>query len=490
MKHCLLCHWLLQGRRWLLIIPAAILTLLTPLFAPIWVFLLLLSALLLLVAMCAVYYRDLMEVWTPEHLRMPHPRDGQAEIVMVDATLIDRGPALLSVSQPFQPQPGLTATEGCMLLGRAMCLLHKALPRPDGAVIAQASREQLSLDPADVFSSGKVIRHGTKGRIASITLEEEDGEYTYSVGKAEDILALCSGVMDGDEHLMGADDHTRLRAAARDMGTSGENVYAYCVAFGDEDAIFLGLAAVGDCIDAAAVQQLQSLRRMGVTIVIRDDETQYMNVPVLRRNLDLPDLHARPDVHLCITRPHPDRHTLPIIRHQDRNLVKPIRTLREHFSTMGFMLRRLSGLMLLCLLCCVLTGGLYSALAVTAVLTAGYLSFGSLLSARPIRLHETLLTALGCLLVRLVLNTAGPAVQDFAGTLLCLTAAPLLALTLRVPGRKTDRRELIPMLIVIGVTLVLQLVRSWAVLGAALLPAAFAIICGLILGLSFLFTGR
>lgn len=490
MKHCLLCHWLLQGRRWLLIIPAALLTLLTPLFAPTWVFLLLLSTLLLLAAMCVIYRRDLTELWTPEHLRMPAPRDGQAEIVMVDAALIDRGPALLSAAQPFRVQPALTANEGSLLLGKAMCLLHKALPRPDGAAIAHACREQLSLNPADVFAAGKVIRHGTKDHIASITLQEEDGEYTCFVGKPEAILPLCANVMDGDEHLMGPDDHGRIRAAVKEMSAAGENVYAYAITFGEEDATFLGLAAVGDAVDANAVQQLHKLRRMGFTLVIRDDETQYMDVPVLRRNLDIPDLHARPDVHLCITRPYPDRHTLPIIRHRDRALDAPILALREHFSTMGFMLRRLSGLMLLCLLCCVLTGGLYSALAVTAVLTAGYLSFGSLLSARPIRLHETLLTALGCLLVRLVLNTAGPAVQDFAGTLLCLTAAPLLALTLAVPGRKTDKRELIPMLAVTGVALVLQLIRSWAVLGTALLPAAFAIVCGLILGLCFLFTGR
>ncbi|MBR3765505.1 MAG: hypothetical protein IKK57_13265 [Clostridia bacterium] len=490
MKHCLLCHWLLQGRRWLLIIPAAMLTLLTPLFAPVWVFLLLLSAILLLTAMCAIYRRDLMEIWTPEHLRMPAPRDGQAEIVMVDAALITRGPALLTVTQPFQGQPRLTADEGGLLLGKAMCLLHKALPRPDGAAVAQACREQLSHDPADVFATSKVLRHGTKERIASITLREDDGEATYAVGKPEDILARCAKIMDGDEHLMGTEDHARIRSAAADISSAGENVYAFCVAYGDEDATFLGLAAVGDAVDANAVHQLQALRRRGITLVIRDDETQHMDVPVLRRNLDIPDLHARPDIHLCITRPHPDRHTLPIIRHKDRSLEAPVTALWTHFSTMSLMLRRLSGLMLLCLMCCVLTGGLYSALAVTAVLTAGYLSFGSLLSARPIRAHEMVLTGLGCLFIRLLLNTAGPAVQDFAGTLLCLTASSILALTLTPPGRKTERREFIPMMIVIGVTLVLQVIRSWAVLGAALLPAAFAIVCGLILGLAFLFTWR
>lgn len=492
MKYCTLCHWLLQGRRWLLFIPTMLFTLLTPLFAPVWLFLLLLSVHLLLAALCAIYLRDLHDAVTPDHLRMPAPRDGQAEIVMVDAALVDYGPALLGAAQPAAPSPELSAQmgPGVMQLGRAMCLLGPSLPRADAHALKQAAREQLGLKASELLTQLTVLRHGTESGMKCVTVQEDEEERTYFTGDAETVLKACASIWEGDEHLMGAEDHSRIRAAARELAASGEHLYAFATALGDEEPAFLGLTAVGDAVDPAAIAQLRRLRSMGVTLILRDDGTRHMDVPVLRRNLDIPDLHARPDIHLCITNPYPDQHTLAIIRHSDRTLDEPVLALREHFSAMAFMLGRLWGVMTLCLMCCVLVGGLYSALAVTAVLAAGYLSFGSLISARAVRPMETVLTGIACLLIRLLLNAAAPAAQDLAGTLLCLTAASLLTLTLAVPGRKITLRDLAPMLIVIAAVLVVQLIRSWAVLGAALLPAVFCIVCGLLIGSIFLFTGR
>ena len=43
MKLSLLCHWLLSRRRWLLLIPTMLITLLLDFVAPAWLFLLLLA---------------------------------------------------------------------------------------------------------------------------------------------------------------------------------------------------------------------------------------------------------------------------------------------------------------------------------------------------------------------------------------------------------------------------------------------------------------
>ncbi len=492
MKRCMLCCWILQKRRWLALIPLMLFTLLTPLFAPVWLFLLLLSAQLLLSALCAVYLHGTLAAWSPDHLRMPAPRDGQAEIVMVDAALIDHGPAVLRLMQPVHPAaPGAPLRgEGVQHLAMSLCLLSRALPRSDAHALDEAAKRHFGLDSRAVISASRILRHGRENGLAFVTVQDGADERTYFTGAPEAILDVCSAVWEGDEHLLGADDRSRILTAAREASSAGEHLHAFATALNDEDATFLGLVSVGDEVDALAVQQLQTLHDMGITLILRDDGTQYMDVPVLRRNLDIPDLHTRPDIHLCITRPYPDVHTLAIIRHQNRTLDEPVLELREHFATLGFKLERLSGVMALCLLSCVLVGGLHSALAVAAVLIAAYLSFGSLLSARAIRPFEMLLTGGACLLIRLLMNATVPAAQDFAGTLLCLTMAALISLTLATPGHRFTFRKLAPMLAVALVAVALQVIRSWAVIAVALLPALFAVVCGAIIGLLFLFTGR
>ncbi|MBQ2952197.1 MAG: hypothetical protein IJE07_01435 [Clostridia bacterium] len=489
MKRCMLCHWLLQRHRWMLLIPAAIFTLLTPFFAPIWLFVLLQGVLLTLGAMCAIYLRDLPRVYSPDMLRAPSPRDGQAEMVMVDAALLDRGPALLQAAQPLTASPSLTPdTPGH--LTAAMALLCDALPQPDAVAIERAIRQQTGTTAEKLHEAYPHVRDGQEEGAQTVTCKDGDQERTFFTGEAEAILNLCASILDGQERLLTAEDRSRLLTLAQEMTASGERLHAFATAVGDEAATFLGMVAVGDAVDAAAVQQLRQLRSLGVTPIIRDDSTRIMDVPVLRRNLGIPDLHARPDIHLCIANPWPDSHTLAIIRHDDRSLDTPIRELREHFARMAFMLSRLSGVMALCLMVCVLLGGPHSALMVTSVLTAAYLSFGSLISARAIRPFEFLLTGAGCLLIRLLINAVAPAAQPFAGTLLCLTVAAFLALTLAVPDRPLTLRDLTPMIITLGCALVLLCLLQLSLLGASLLPALFCLVCGALIGLPFLLTGR
>lgn len=490
MKLCNLCHWLLQRRRWPVYALALLALVITLFCGPVWLFLLVLSLIVMAAALCAIYLRDLHGLWRGCHLRRPAPRDGQAEIVMVDAALVDHGPMLLCAAQPIIPQLEMKKEEGQLLLGRAMLLLTGALPKQDAAALTSAAEAQLGLHLKDVRQGVTVLERRREGGMACLTVQEADAERTYFVGDAEAVLPACASIFEGDEHLLGADDHSRIRRAAQEMSSMGEHLYAFAYTQGDDEPTFLGLAAVGDSVDPVAAAQLRELRQMGVTVVLRDDGTRQMDVPVLRRNLDVNDLHARPDIHLCIANPYPDKHTLAIIRHEEHDLVTPVRELREHFSTMAFMLGRLARLLGLCLICCVLAGGRLSVACTAAVLTAGYLSFGSLVSARPIRRHEIALIGAACLLVRLLLNAAAPVAQDAAGTLLCLTLSSLLALTLTVPGRKMALNDLLPMLIVILVTLALQVLLCVSIIGQVLLPAAFCIVCGVLLGLGVVLTRR
>ncbi len=491
MKRCMLCHWLLNRRRWLLLPIAAALNLAMIGLLPSWLWLLIASAVLLVTAMLLIYLRDLRRVWTPGHLRMPSPADGQAEIVMVDAALIDQGPAVLSVAQPLEPLPEMSLRMGgsALLLGTAMILLAEELPRPDAVALTRAA-ERLNLQPGVIRRRCTVLHRGKESGMTSLTVQDGAEERTWFTGDVETVMKACSAIWEEQPRLMGAGDHARIRDAAKQMDAQGEHLFAFATASGDESPVFLGLAAIGDDVDQRAVQDLSALRNLGVTLILRDDGTRHMDVPVLRRNLDIPDLHARPDIHFCITNPYPDRHCLGIIRHEDKDLVKPVTALREHFGAMALMLKRLSGVMGLCLLCCVLAGGKLSAPAAAAILTAGYLSFGSLVTARAIRPAAAVVTGIVCLLVRLLLHAAVPAYAEAAGTCLCLALTACLSLTLAVPGRKLTFRALAPMLGVVVLGLGLQGAISFSLMPQLLLPAAFCTVCGLLGGFLLLLTGR
>lgn len=492
MKQCKFCHWLVSSRRWLLLCLTMIFTLFTPLFAPLWVYLLLLSAHLVCFAMCAIYVRDMRHFITPQHLRLPGPKDASPEILMVDAALVDNGPILLGVAQPYAPVLEMHPSqgEGVRLLASAICMLHTELPHEDAQALLSACRTQLNITPSDLLPLYPVIHRGTESGMMSITIREEEGERTYFVGKAAIVLQACASVWDHEERLLSEEGRTRIRDAALDMSSSGERLFAFATAVGDAAPTFLGMAAVGDDVDLSVAEQLRKLRKDGMTLILRDDHTRHMDVPVLRRNLDIPDLHTRPDIHLCITNPYPDKRTLPIVRHGERNIIKPLEDLKKHFSTLSFMLRRLWGIMTLCLLCCVLVGGLHSPLAVTAILAAGYLSFGSLYTARKIRVYEKLLTGVACLLLRLLLDAVAPAAQDLTGTLLCITMASIVVFTLRNPEQTISAQHLLPLAGTVLFFLLVQLITSWHVLAVAALPALLGVVSGALIGCCFLFTGQ
>ena len=485
MKHLLLCHWLLQRRRWLLLIIGLGISALLAFFTPTWLWSALCAITVLVMAMLLIYRRDLKKLWTEHHLRMPAPRDGHAELVMVDAALVDRGPAVLSAAQPVTPvqELSLRMGSGALLLGSAMVHLSDCLPRAAASALISAA-QQMNLRPAALKQKNPVLFSGLEENVHVVTVQDGQEERSYYAGDAEAMLALCSGVWDSQVRLMGAGDRSRIMEAAREMAPHGETVYAFATAQEEEAPIFLGLAAIGDALEPAAIDELRQLRAMGLTLILRDDGTRLMDVDALRRQLDIPNLHARPDLHLCITNPYPDKHCLAIVRHEDRSLAEPVRQLREHFSRMSFMLGRLWGMLGLCLMCCVLVGGTLSVPACTAILTAAYLAFGSLTSARAVRPLETGVMAAACLLVRLLLSSIVPLALDSAGTCLCLAFTALLALRLALPVRKPSFKALLPMLTVIAIVIAAQ-----CLMGISLLPAAFASVCGLIAGLIFLVTG-
>lgn len=491
MKLCSICHWLLKSRRWLLLPIGLAVSLLLALIAPVWLWLTLCAALLLIAAMLIIYVRGLNQIWSSCHLRMPAPRDAHAEMVMIDASLVGTGTQVQAVSQPLisAPELNLRMGSGALLLGTAMIFLADELPAADkSALLAAAAR--LNLHAPVLLQRSPILRRGTENGMTCITVQDGTQERTYFMADAATVAKGCGSIWEERVRLMGQHDQTRIQEAAARMAEGGRRVIAFATATDADRPIFLGLAALGDGVEPGALKELNALRAMGLTTILRDDQTCPMNVSSLRRSLDIPDLHARPDLHLCVGDPYPSVHCLAILRTEDRSLLSPVLTLREHFSRMALMLRRLFGLMGLCFLCCILAGGVLSVPAAAAILTAAYLSFGNLANARPVRWPEAAAAAGFCLLVRLLLNAAVPAASGAAGTCLCIALTALLSLTLAAPERKGSLRRMLPPMLTAGAALLVQLLVVLPMLPAMLLPACFCIVCGFLAGFVLLFFRR
>lgn len=491
MKLCSLCHWLLQSRRWLLLPVGLALTLLLAFVVPTWLWLTLSALLLLTSAMLLVYVRDLHHLWNSSHVRMPAPHDGHAEMVMIDAALLDNGMQVQSVSQPFTPAEALNMRtgRGALLLGTAMVFLADELPQAEGAALLSMAA-QMNLRAPVLMQRSPVLRRGTEDGMTCVTVQDGTHERTYFMGEAALVAKGCGSIWEDRIRLMGQHDQSRILESAGKMAEGGRRVIAFATATDADRPVFLGLAALSSSIVSDAFQELNALRALGMTIILRDDQSRPMDVPALRRQLDIPDLHARPDLHLCVGEPYPSIHCLTILRRDDPALLQPVLALREHFSRMSLMLQRLFGLMGLCFLCCILAGGALSVPAAAAILTAAYLSFGNLTSMRPIRWPEAAVTAGFCLLVRLLLNAAVPDAAGAAGTFLCIPLTALLSLSLAAPERRLTPRRLLPPLLTAAAVLLIHLLVSLSALPALLLPAAFAAICGLLAGFILLFLRR
>lgn len=488
MKLCTLCHHLARKRRWLILPIAFALSLLLSFVVPTWLWLTLCALILLISAMLLIYLRDLGMLWSHHHVRMPAPRDALAEIVMVDASLVDTGACLQAAAQPVNPAEEISMRlgSGALLLSTAMVFLSEELSPADRAAVLAAAAK-MKLRARALQERSPILRRGVEDGMQYVTVQDGAQERTYFMADEATVAAACGSIWDERVRLMGQHDREHIHEAALHMGRGGRRVIAYATAEGNERPVFLGLIALGDGLDPAALDELGVLRGMGLTLILRDDKQHPMDMATLRRQLEIPDLHARPDLHLCAGEPYPDSHCLTILRREDRSLLRPVTQLRDHFRRMSQMLERVFKLMGLCFLCCILSGGALSVPFAAALLTAAYLSFGSLTAAQPIHRVPGALLAAFCLLIRLLPNAAVPESAGAAGTCLCIALTAMMSLTLAPHRRALTLRSLLPLLLTALGALVIQVLAAMSLLPGALLPMSFGLICGLLGGSLLLF---
>lgn len=491
MKLCTLCHWLYQRRRWLMLPIGLALALLCCFLLPSRVWRLLAAAIMTISAMLLIYARDLREIFRSSFSRLPRPQDAMAEIVMVDASLVDLGTQLQAAAQPVNPctEMSMRMGSGALLLGTAMVFLADTLRQSDSdALLAGAAK--MNLRAATIRRRSPILSRGTEDGMQLVTVQDGTQERSYFMADAPTVAAACGSIWEDRVRLMGQNDRARILDAAKYMSAGGCRVLAFATATDDERPVFLGLAALGDGLDADAVHELRELRSMGVTLILRDDERVPLDIAALRQNMDVPNLHARPDLCLSSGSSYPDSHCLTIRMEQREKLTEPVQQLRRHFSGMSRMLSRLSRLTGLCLLCCALAGNALSLLTSAAILTAAYLSFGNLMGARRLTWPGMAVTAAGCLAAALMLGAAVPDAAACAGNVMATALTALLSLSLLPRSERLTLRSLLPMALTAVVSLLLHLLLSLPVLSMALLPCLFSLVCAAMLGLLCLVLSR
>ena len=483
MKLCTLCHWLLEKRRWLLLPAAMALALALSFVLPTPLWLLMCAAVTLPAGLTILYTWRMHGLVLTGNSRPVAPQDAQAEIVAVDASLLDQGMQLQAAAQPFEivPEMSLRMGGGALLLGTAMALLADRLPDRERRAVLKGA-EALNLRSAALKQQYPAVYQGTEDGMDCISVQDGNQERSYFMGDADTVASCCSSIWDGSLRLMGEADRRRILESAGQMKMGGRRVIAYATAAGNEKPAFLGLITLGNVLNLQAVFEMNKLRDMGLTLMLRDDGAAPLDIAALRSTLELPDLHARPDICLCAGEPYPDQHCLSILMEKERPLSGPLRLLREHYS---FMTRLLCGVFRTgsaIFLCCILAGGSASVLLSAIVLAAAVTTFGDSGEAAPLRWYSAAFAAACCLPVRLLLNAAAPPAADAAGSCLCTLLAALLSLSLAPRPRQLTPMALLPL----AVSTLGSLLPLLTALPQTLLPGAFVIVCALLIGLSTL----
>lgn len=424
------CHWLLQKRRWLILPGALLAMLLLGLILSTRAFVILVCPVIFSLCMTGIYWMAQRTLPAGRYLRAPAPRDARAEILLVDASLIDGGKRVMAAAQPVNamPEMSLRMGSGAILLGTAMVLLSPQLPQEEADAMLTAAAH-LKLQPEALRRKSPVLEDGVEDGMRRITVQDGQEERSYFMADASTVATACTSIWEGSIRPMRQSDRSRILDAESYMMAGKCRVYAFATASGTEKPTFLGLAGVGSQLNMEAVRALNELRGQGLTIALRDDGLDKQDVAALRRTLAIPDLHARPDICLSSGGACHEPGCLTVLMAPGQPLEQPVQALRSHFTGLSQYMEGIAGLLGMFLLVCMLVGGATSPLWTVLLTTVAAITFGRRRVPRLKRWTLAIPVAV-CLLAGLLLWTAVPHAATSAGTCLCIGLAAAGTFTL------------------------------------------------------------
>ena len=485
-----LCRWcdaLWQGRRkWLTLSIAVFAHLLSLLLRLSWLFI---PCLLLMAALVILYEVHLRHAFGANYQRPPRPQDALCETVLIDASLIGQGTRLRAAAQPIDVEESLHMRlgSGALLLGTAMTLTADELDAPDRSAIL-AAVQGLNIKPDRMHSQYPIMARELEGGVHRITVKDGMGQRRYYCGNPADVADLCNSIWEGHTRPMEDYDHLRIADAASYITQGQCRVLAYATALNNEDPIFLGLCGLGEEIDLSAVQDISALRAMGLTVMLTPGNSADTDLTPLHALLELPDFHARADIHLTPNTQQNDT-TLSITRHKGESLQEPVHTLRARFLLMEDILRHYALYAGLPLVMGLLLASWSVSLCSSVMLLFAALLIGVDVNASSPRKLTLILLGVAAVLSKAILLTQTVPLAHLAGGLITIVTA--LSCAIKLCGslfRWQGRCLVLPCMAIAYLLVHLLLTLSHGL--ALLLPLGFAALVSTIVWLVLIQTER
>ncbi len=485
---CRLCGGALEGkRRWLWLALNGAALLLALLLGAAW---LILPALLLADGLIALYALLRRAYFGNErYQRLPRPEDAYCETVLIDATLLGQGTRLRAAAQPIDVAEGLSLRlgSGALLLGTAMTLTADELPPAERSAILSAVNA-LNIKASRLRSHNPVVSRRQEGELSLLTVRDGAANRVYIMGAPMEVAARCGRIWEGGEREL--TDHDRLRIAdtARYIAQGNCRVIAWATGLEGETPTFLGMAGVGESIEPHAVQEVAALRSMGMTVMLDAAFESGADLESLRAILDLPDHHARPDIHLA-PNPMPSVVTLGVARQLGDSLTEPITQLRQQFRNLEGTMRSAAMLLGPAMLFALLCGNALGALLICGLMGFAACRVGVATESR--LSPAAALPVLGvALLSRFFLTSLTPELAFMVSGLLCAVVGLCAALRLCEGAFSPEDGASRALLIAAG-AMILALVVFGALEGlSCLLPLGFALLLSIAAGLLLLLDSR
>ncbi len=417
-------------RLWFYLAGNALLLLLALLLGLFWP---VLTILLLLGAALSIYLLHRHHAFGRTYQRKPRPADALCETVLIDPLLIGHGMRLRATAQPVDVSDALSLRmgSGALLLGTAMVLTSDEMSKADRAAVLSAVNT-LNLKPSRLMIHNPILRRETLREVKVVTVRDGLNDRRYYLGAPDAVAALCPAIWEGTTRPMEPHDLARIEDTARYIAQGDCRVFAWATALEGEEPIFLGMGGIGEEVHLSAMQDAATLRAMGLTLMLEDGQNPA-DAECLRAMLQLPEHHARADIHLTEQVKEPQlTGPLRITRHPGDSLVEPITTLRTRFQIIEDTLRCFCLMLGLPLLVCLITGAGPACIGAAALLTAAAIWVGADLTAPKLRWPTIVFVAVISLLTRAFMSTQSAALIQVGGGILTLVTA--LCTTRRLGG--------------------------------------------------------
>ena len=452
-----------------------------------------LPLLLLANAVLALYLLHRHHAFGEAYQRKPRPVDALCETVLIDTSLIGHGMRLRAAAQPIDVADGLSLRmgSGALLLGTAMVLTSDEMAPVDRAAVLSAVNA-LNIKPSRLRIHNPVIRREHAKDVTIVTVRDGMTDRHYYLGTPEDVAQRCASIWEGHTREMTEHDHLRIADTARYIAQGDCQVFAWATALESEKPIFLGMAGLGEEVHLSALQDVATLRAMGLTLMLDAGKQRDADLESLRAMMDLPDHHARADIHLT-TDAVSTEVPLGITRKPGDSLVEPVTQLRQRFRTIEDTLRRFSLMLAMPLAVALLAGSALTPALITGILVCAAIIISVDLYAPRLRWPTMLCLCVLALLTRAFMSAQPPALSTMASGIIAVAAAAASVIRLGGEGFRFSFRLRNPAFWLMAAAALLMTVL--AIYGlfegfAALLPLGFALLISAVIFMLIIFEGK